>query len=409
MKRIAILLLLLLSAFIFGWMLGYLNIPLAIRSTSFWMGFAVALVFITLIILLINFIFSKDKRLLKMPNVLFILVLIALTILLFFGNQSIKNLNESEREAQNLKSQFSRKLDELKNSSAVQQQQLFKVAFERLQKEIKIGNGKLSENAIQSIVSFSASLKPYHLEHIDDSLLLSPERGLLLMGICQLEMDTNSFNTLIRKVDFSYADLRMKEFVNLKIDNIKLNYSNLEHSFLKNVSLENAKLNNVNLNSAELSNLNLQSAYLVNTNLKWAVLKQCILDNADLHDSQANNSQIIESSFKKSNLKRLNFSGSLIEESQFIASDLMSSIFVNTTIFETDFSQSRLNNTSWLNVKISNLNVDQIVVNEKWLDETTVNQVDRISDLQDTYDTYIESQIHFPNDSFLLKKKHSNN
>ena len=405
MKRIAILLLLLLSAFIFGWMLGYLNIPLAIRSTSFWMGFAVALVFITLIILLINFIFSKDKRLLKMPNVLFILVLIALTILLFFGNQSIKNLNESEREAQNLKSQFSRKLDELKNSSAVQQQQLFKVAFERLQKEIKIGNGKLSENAIQSIVSFSASLKPYHLEHIDDSLLLSPERGLLLMGICQLEMDTNSFNTLIRKVDFSYADLRGVQFSDLNLEGISLQKANFNDSKLMNVDFDNAQLEGTDFSFSEIKMCVFNRADMGDVIFNWATISNSDIRNAELNAMNTSSANFTNVNFSTSNLKWSQIHETYIEHCNFDSTDLMSANFVESILQSSTFNHCRLRKSSWKNTKISNSDMDFVAVEDNWFNDVDSSQINGIDHIKSTYKIVADSSQLFQNDFYYLKQR----
>ncbi|MBD98574.1 MAG: hypothetical protein CMO34_01930 [Verrucomicrobia bacterium] len=408
MKRKVFSILLLASSLAAAWLIGYLNFPLAISSTSFWMGCTAALAIISLTVLLYTVYFEKTWTFFNVRNVLLLLILTVLPLLIFFGHKSISLLEEHQRSAQRLKSEYSRRLTLLKNSSAQQQQLLFEATFEGLKQDLNIGKGTLSDSAIQKIVSFSASLKPYYPVNIDDSMLVSPERGKLLMGICQLPMDSNSFQQLIKKVDFSYADLRMKEFSNVNLDHIKLEYSNFEQSKLKNLSLKNAALNNMKLRNSKLSNSNLSGSFLVNTDLEWTVINKCILDKADLHDSKANNTQFLNTVCNKSNLKRIDLSGALLQNSQFISSDLMSSMFVNTTIIETDLSQSRIRNTTWLNTKVSGIKLEQLVVDENWLDETTMKQIDLINELRGTYATQMESQNHFPNESFILKRRSTN-
>lgn len=405
MKRKVFSILLLASSLAAAWLIGYLNFPLAISSTSFWMGCTAALAIISLTVLLYTVYFEKTWTFFNVRNVLLLLILTVLPLLIFFGHKSISLLEEHQRSAQRLKSEYSRRLTLLKNSSAQQQQLLFEATFEGLKQDLNIGKGTLSDSAIQKIVSFSASLKPYYPVNIDDSMLVSPERGKLLIGICQLPMDSNSFQQLIKKVDFSYADLRKVELIDLKLNGIRLENAALSKSRLKNIQLNNSSLEGVNFSFSEIDRCDFHNSNMGDIVFRWATVQNTDMQESELNAMCANNANLINVNFSKSNLKWIKLEGTYIEKSNFDSADLMSAIFLESTIYASSFKSSRLRKSSWKKTKIIESNMNNAAVEENWFSNPINEITDSRKQLMNTYKIIQDSSSLFPNDGFFLSLK----
>ena len=405
MKRKVFSILLLASSLAAAWLIGYLNFPLAISSTSFWMGCTAALAIISLTVILYTVYFEKTWTFFNVRNVLLLLILTVLPLLIFFGHKSISLLEEHQRSAQRLKSEYSRRLTLLKNSSAQQQQLLFEATFEGLKQDLNIGKGTLSDSAIQKIVSFSASLKPYYPVNIDDSMLVSPERGKLLMGICQLPMDSNSFQQLIKKVDFSYADLRKVELIDLKLNGIRLEKAALSKSRLKNIQLNNSSLEGVNFSFSEIDRCDFHNSNMGDIVFRWATVQNTDMQESELNAMCANNANFINVNFTKSNLKWTKLEGTYIEKSNFDSTDLMSAIFLEATIYASSFKSSRLRKSSWKKTKIIESNMNNAAVEENWFSNPINETTDSRKQLMNMYKIIQDSSSLFPNDGFFLSLK----
>ncbi|MFY0630628.1 MAG: pentapeptide repeat-containing protein [Flavobacteriaceae bacterium] len=153
------------------------------------------------------------------------------------------------------------------------------------------GNTKriLSNTLVGRIISLSKAMKPYrYLEN--DSLIenpLSPERGQLLLSLYESEMDSTFFiDRIVKKSDFSYAELSTSILGKISLDSINLSHVNLEKAILIRANMNNANLSGANLTRAYMVKASLIGANLSNTNLQNANFKDADLKGVNLRGAQ---------------------------------------------------------------------------------------------------------------------------
>jgi uncharacterized protein YjbI with pentapeptide repeats len=140
----------------------------------------------------------------------------------------------------------------------------------------------LSQSLVGQIVALSHSFKPYRFLNADTLIdePLSPERGLLLITLTLLPLDTCTFDKIYKSALFKNADLRYAV-----LDKAYLSGANLSRANLSRASLRKTNLRKANLSGVDLSAAHLNDACLISTNLNAAILRVAFLDEADLSDA----------------------------------------------------------------------------------------------------------------------------
>lgn len=390
-----------------GWGLSNLLMPFDVVRFSFLLGFVASLVLATLLIMAWFFwkrkpdgnnLAEKSKSLAWLLRSFFVILTGVLGSFIMIRqndiHQSQKQFQQQQIIQQNLLMQSVRNsgMGDLMNN-----------IFDKIDEELT-NNPKriLSESTIDRAAALSSSLKPYgQLE--GDSLSkrkLSPERGQLLLALVKMGLDSNSFNQIKSKGDFSGSDLMDADLkganlrwaplqeanfkgadldkanlseVNLwganfwgaKLSDANLRGANLERSDLKWVDLNGADLRDVNLRGVDLSNARMNGVDLRGSDLKWSQLRNVSLKNANL-----SNVKMLGVDFTRSDFSDANMNEAYLKHAKFIEADLrkvnLNKAFLAGANFKgADLTEVDLRHTDLKKVTFSESNLDHVKISSK--------------------------------------------
>ena len=210
--------------------------------------------------------------------------------------------------------------------------------------ELKTGPKRtLSQGTISKLAALSYSFKPYKWIEADNKskAQYSPERGLLLLSLLNLNIDSSSFSKIKKNVTFLQAGLGDADLRGADLSGI-----NLEKSFLRNADLRRADLNNARLNNAFLWGANLEGAILnaaeiVNADLRWAELNGAELEKTNLVGSNMTCAKI-----RQADLQGADLSWTKMNGIHFKSSDLTQAKLIGTDLKRANFSHADLTNAS---------------------------------------------------------------
>ncbi len=159
---------------------------------------------------------------------------------------------------------------------------------------------KLSAETIDRLADVSYAFKPYRYPEGDSvrTKKLSPERGLLLMLLSAMKIDSGTLDMIMFKADFTDADLREAD-----LRGANLMGANLSGADLQDANLQGANMHNSNVSLANLWGSNLSDANLNGVNFKRADLRWADLDGADLKNANLNGADLTSAQMRKINLQ----------------------------------------------------------------------------------------------------------
>jgi|GEM_PF-5349018 len=405
MKKLLIYIFLISISLILGWFIGYLNIPEDLSHTTFLFGFTSAFCLLTFFYLSVRLYTKKSSESGFNSKIVTLVGLLIMPFLIYFIYRADQSSDYTIEASKKLQNELSSKMKEINNSNYKQQRQLFEVTFDRIREEAEKGNGKLSDAFINQIAAFSSSLKPYYSPDVNDSMLLIPERGKLLFGLCQMDLDSNTFQSLISKVDFAYSDLSEINLSNINLSNIRLKGSDLKNINLNNVVVKGADLRGVNFEGSHIIEANFSLSDLSKSNLKWSKIRESNLDQTKLNGVDFNNAAINNCSIRNCSLRWSKLNASMFKEVNFSASDFLFADFSRASLINCDLSDTRIRRNQLIDFSFSNTLFENAIVEKKWFEVLQQNQVIGREELMENYNIELDSSPDFHRDSFLLKRK----
>ncbi len=405
---------LLIGTFI-GWGLSNLMMPFDVARFSFLLGFVACLVFTSLFVL--GWLFWKRKSsdgtelpdkskplIWLLKSFLIILTGVVGSFLMIRQNHIYKSqeiFQQQQIVQQNLLMQS------IRNSGMGD---LVNNLFNKIDKELA-NNPKrtLSQVTIDRAAVLSYSLKPYGQLDADSlsSRKLSPERGQLLLALSKMQLDSNSFNQIKSKGDFSGSDL-----MDADLNGANLRWAKLEEAKLRGADLRKADLSGVNLWGsdfwgAKLSDANLRGANLGRSDLKWvdlnrADLRDVDLRGVDLSDARLNgvdatntdfewsllqntslqNATLVKARMFGTDLKRANLSKANCSESSFKRAKLMEAILIETDLSNTSLVETNFTNADLTGANLSYANLKNAVLSDSKLHYAKVSSKDWFNSIE---------------------------
>ncbi|MGB0850906.1 MAG: pentapeptide repeat-containing protein [Bacteroidia bacterium] len=323
----------LLSVFIVGWFLGYVNFPEVEWESTFWIGFIAAFCIIALGYFVFSSYFRKSKELTIKFNVYLLVTAflgICSSVSLSYKNRFyVDQLKENSKEIVELSRQF----------DSVQQRQqmpLLVSLLEKVEKELDNEVERtLSVGTIDQISNFSKSLEVYKF-HAENHLSFgeySIERSHLFLNLCKLNIESSTFERIKREVQFTNLKLSNVELSNLDLSGIDFRNSSLIGVDFSNSNLREANFGNCTLARSKFKNAQLKGSNLISADLSWT--------NGDFAD------------FSYTRLKAANFRGASL-----IGTDFRHSKFKNTSIKVADMTKSNLRGVELRTVEMQGANFD---------------------------------------------------
>lgn len=366
-----------------GWALGFLRLPYIEKNFSFLLGFTTALVFVSLI-LMVLFVWNKpflDGLIGKKSETegdsqsprAYIFIRIMLMGALVLGGVMVYRWNESFK----LKIQNQdKKIQEMAVSVVAVQKNnlepLLRNVLDDVGKELNLSlNRTLSDTTIARIAALSAAFKPYKYIK-DDSLskqVCSPERGQLLQSLVLMNIDTGAFARIKRNVSFDWADLRGADLKGLDLSGINLKKANLENADLSDANLKSANLGEVNLWGANLNRANLSQTDLKRADLRWAQLNEAALISANLNGANLINAQLRKANLNDATLQWTQLGGTLFNEASLISVDFVGSNFTKVNLSKADLRDSDLRKVNLSEAVLDGARLNKAIVDESWLEK----------------------------------------
>jgi len=264
----------------------------------------------------------------------------------------------------------------------------------------------LSDATIARIAAISHGFRPTAYVE-DDSLskqIFSLGRGQLLLALCQMEMDSTSFDKIKRTVPFYEADLGGARLSGTDLSHVDLRGANLTDADLSNANLAFANLKGARFWGAKLRQARFTKAKMHRTNLQWADLTEANLNSANL-DGAILTSAI----FKKAVLQDASLKWADGSESFFNEADLTGAVLYGTMMQKTNLEKANLTGVNFRKMDLTEANLKGATLNEaevekqNWLEQLTQWKVAGAAEIKEGYIIFDDTTDKSP--YFNLKKK----
>jgi uncharacterized protein YjbI with pentapeptide repeats len=406
-----------------GWGVGYLRIPMVEMEDSFWVGFAVCLALVFLIIALL-FIWNKNAVLLRLigktatPNdaatapraYAAIWILVALFIVLGGSVSSWmvyrqNKMLEAQTQSQDQRIwQQSELIESIRKSSQVI---LMGNVLEDVEDDLeKNPSGMLSDATVARVAALSYSLKPY-ASFAGDTLSrarLSPERGQLLLALSLMDIDSASFAKIKKSAIFLGADLGDANLQGANLSGVNLREANLRGADLSGANLRGADLKGANLWGAKLNNAQLKGANLRAANLCWAEL-----NGADLREANLNGVLLGSAILRKADLGGATFTwakanSAMLNEVNLVNVDMQGTIFERANLSQVNFTESNLLQANLNEAILVDVELAEVRVDKDWAEKVEKWKITNAAEIVAGYEVIDDTTAKYPASKFLLRK-----
>ncbi len=341
-------------------------------------------------------VFLKTNKRYTLLWLLVFVVLGGLTSVFFIQQQQKSFLSQKAFQDKEMEQQL--KLQEaVRNSNLVF---LMANVFNKIDDELKNNsNRKISEETISRIATLSYFLKPHWYEE-GDSLSekrRSPERGQLLLTLCQMEIDSNSFDQIKKRTSFAGADLRKADLRQAKLNGINLKGAHLKGANLSKANLRDANLKEANLWGANLNKADLNGANLYQSNCAWAEMNETNLSNCKMDGADFTSAKMRKTDMSQAKLKWAYMNGTFLNEASFVEANLIGAYLKRSNLNGANFSNANLTfvNLSEANLTQTNLtsaNLEKTKFKEaNWLEKLNTWQVIGAKEIQDNYKVVVDA------------------
>ena len=411
MKKATFLLLgFLLGACITG-ALALLFLPATSKFTSFLAGFIAGLGFVTLC--MASFLLTRKitTNRSSVRNWLIPLTLILGAIgIVFFIQQQQENHRSRIRLAQLQTAQQTELIETTRNSALVNW--MGNILKDAHHESIQHPQRKLSIETIGRIAALSYAFNPYVRLEGDSTLTksLSPERGMLLLALTRMQLDTSSWRQIKLEATFSNAELR-----NADLRSIDLSDANLREADLSNANLEGARLIatdlwSANLWSANLHHVDARNAILSRADLSWTNLNEANFTEADLNGATLASAQLRKTNFHKAKIQWADISNASLHEAIFTEADLYGAGLQRAQLISVNLSHANLKMVNMVQANVSGsdftaADLQRMVVYEPdWIDRLPAHNVVNAVEIDSTY-TLVNETVGEKIEYCLEKKK----
>ena len=393
-----------------GWLIRYFQIPYIQGKTEFMFGFLLCLSLLGLIYALRNLNLLKVSVTASPSNkkAFVFLTLSALLLLLSFATVG---WNHQQTQLLSLKLENeTKRLEDLNDNASFEviqsANEQITMVLETIQNELSIDSADgISEYTIDRLGAISKLLKPRRIfDRNSDSLkLLSPERGLLLLNLVHMNIDSSSFMKIKQRVTFEAAGLESADLSSLDLSCINLSRADLSHCQLIKSNFHHANLEGANFEKSELTKSCFNGANLTRANMNWVNASPADFIGAVLDGASLKNFRAVASNLNNSSVKWANVYNSQFDHAQCVKVDFKGSDLSRTNFEEANLKGANLVRVILKEAHLGNSELDRVrVKGNNWFISCYENNVSGISDIEDHYNLVADSGS---NSKFLLKLK----
>ncbi|MEM6262582.1 MAG: pentapeptide repeat-containing protein [Bacteroidota bacterium] len=269
-------------------------------------------------------------------------------------------------------------------------------------------NRSLKGETIDRIADLSHALEPAPFSYVEaDSLEkhgYSKERGMLLLELVRMGIDSSSFLQIRRKVSFEKADLSWTKLVDIDLSETKLAGTNFSDAVLRGINFSGADLRGAQLLRVNLEKANLNEGQLNRVNLSWANLNGATLKNVALGGANLSNAQLNRTDMTCSTVYYANAAGA-----RFCDANLYRISFFGTDLTRTNFFRANLDESDLRRTHLADANMEGVtlelthVYGDDWLRWLNRERVIGGEKIQNEY--IIVKDIPLPTNHSIIKIK----
>jgi uncharacterized protein YjbI with pentapeptide repeats len=337
----------------------------------------------------------KDFRITRiLVSVLFLMAGVLLILLFMRQDEKIKQLARLQRVQLARQTEL---IETTRNSGLVQWMSL---VLQRAETELnQHPERKLREETIATIAALSYSFKPYQ-RFVEDSVLLkelSPERGMLLLALTRMNMDTNSMQGILLQAHFAHADLKDADLSAAWLKGADLQEANFHGANLENAMLQHANLSSANLWGAKLRNAKMNEAILKLADMSWADINGAVLYKAQLNGAKLASAQLRKADLREAGLQWIDAGEALLQEANLSGADLYGADLHRAHLYSSDLSNANLTmayltETNVDSADFTGVNMTRTVVSvPDWMDDLHHRLRKGAAEIQTTYHLVDES------------------
>ncbi|MEL6132522.1 MAG: pentapeptide repeat-containing protein [Bacteroidota bacterium] len=366
-----------------GWVLGYLRLPLIEHNDhyNFWIGFATCLAALSLLWVIFDLweknirlfpFFHQDetpspaKRSFMQMGLMIAVVVVGGSLtsagLIFWQRASY----QSQVQIQNEKMAQQAELNE--RTRRLQATVLINELTEKLEAELERDPQRaLSQRTIDKIASLSYTFEPHLLwkEGKHSEMKLSKERGLLLLLLTKMDIDSTSFAQLKSQTSFVGADLRRASLQNTDLSGADLSYAYLVDADLSGATLDGAQMLSSNLHRANMTNVKGNGIMAQNATLTWADGS-----GANFVEANFNGANLTAGKFRNTNFDRVNFHSARLNEAILNGAQL-----TNTELKLANCAKANLSEVNFSGANVTLTNLSEAIMEETILTDATVARI----------------------------------
>ena len=358
MKRQGLIVTGLILSGLIGWFLGYLRLPFLPNNYTFGLGFLACLT-VGAFLWVLLFLWNKNVHLFQTldqsPNtaetknsyrmlwlaVAGVIVVGSLASSLLIYRQNAFYQSQIQAQDEKIAQQLAYSQATRSTNATVLMNSLLNSLEAELDRD---PDRKLSQGMIDRVAALSYAFEPY--PHWEDGQIsekkYSKERGLLLLMLSKIDIDSTSFAQLKAQTSFVGADLRKADLKTADLSGVDLSYANLQDADLTGAVLNGARLAESNLNSAILKDVSAEDVFLQNVNLTWAACNGANWRKSNFNGAILNSGQFRQANFDSTNLFCTHLKGAFLNEATLTDADLTGAQFERTNLTKADLTRAKM-------------------------------------------------------------------
>jgi uncharacterized protein YjbI with pentapeptide repeats len=288
-----------------------------------------------------------------------------------------------------------------------QQTKRVNLLIEEIQHELRNSDTRrLSEHLKERIVYTSKLLEPLPSSEKDSSgerRLISKERGILLMSLIHLDIDSADFAYIIQKGDYQYAYVHDTEINHVDLKGINLKGAHFKEVIFRYVDLSEASMDSLVVTSAQFIESSLIKSSLINSKIFWSSFHKCFLDKYDLRASFCSNTNFTNCIGKGFNIRMSTLDNCLIKNSDFNQGNLSRSKLYFTRIQNSNFEGGDFRLDFTTHTEFRNLNLQDVKVFDDFLSTICSNNNQMLLGKNVNYKVQLDTQIGTQKRFILVK------
>ena len=305
-------------------------------------------------------------------------IILAVALIAGFTSLRLESSIETDRYSQDLEVRAQEAWTEAMRRSG--QSEILAGLLSSIESELDSSSRVLSNPTIDRISTLAHVFPPYYTIQ-DDTLTaraVSPERGILLLALLDLQIDTSSLKRIFLRTSFEGAGLNGADLDLAYLKGVNLQSASLRNASLQGANLDNANLSRADLWGAKLNNCNAKGADMKRAEMSWTELNNTDLSSAELSSAKLSSAKIRDAVLHKTQMQYALLDNAFLTSSILTGCEARGSKFQNAHLSNIDgtrmgLRRADLSGANLTDAILSQANLTEVVFNNTVLEGTIMD------------------------------------